>query len=96
MGLAVKPPREPRAWSIQVAALMSEGHAFELEEIKNDPNDVHVFISYSHEDFGIAQCLQDELTAVNQDRVRCFPDAYNIRSGEEWHSKIIVNLKATD
>jgi len=75
---------------------MSEARTSELEEIKKDPNDVHVFISYSHEDFGIAQCLQDELTAVNPDRVRCFLDAYSIRSGEEWHSKIIANLKAAD
>jgi len=75
---------------------MSEAHTSELEEIKKDPNDVHVFISYSHEDFGIAQCLQDELTAVNPDRVCCFLDAYSIRSGEEWHSKIIANLKAAD
>ena len=96
MGLAVKPPCEPREWSIHVEALMFEGHAFELEEIKNDPNDVHVFISYYQGDFGIAQCLQDELTAVNQDRVRCFLVSYNIRSGEEWHSKIIANLKAAD
>ena len=44
---------------------MSDARTSELEEIKKDPNDVHVFISYSHEDFGIAQCLQDELTAVN-------------------------------
>jgi len=75
---------------------MSEARTSELEEIKKDPNDVHVFISYSHEDFGIAQCLQDELIAVNPDRVRCFLDAYSIRSGEEWHSKIIANLKAAD
>lgn len=75
---------------------MSEARTPDPEEIKKDPNDVHVFISYSHEDFGIAQCLQDELTAVNPDRVRCFLDAYNIRSGEEWHSKIIANLKAAD
>jgi hypothetical protein len=40
--------------------------------------------------------LQDELIAVNPDRVRCFLDAYSIRSGEEWHSKIIANLKAAD
>jgi TIR domain len=75
---------------------MSETRISELEEIKKDPNDVHVFISYSHEDFGIAQCLQDELIAVNPDRVHCFLDAYSIRSGEEWHSKIIANLKAAD
>lgn len=76
-------------------AQMSEAHTSELEEIKKDPNDVHVFISYSHEDFGIAQCLKEELTAVNP-RVCCFLDAYSIRSGEEWHSKIIANLKAAD
>ncbi|MGA7261177.1 MAG: toll/interleukin-1 receptor domain-containing protein [Stellaceae bacterium] len=75
---------------------MSETRTLELEEIKKDPTDVHVFISYSHEDFGIAQCLQEELTAVNPARVHCFLDAYNIRSGEEWHSKIITNLKAAD
>src|SRR5712672_1076581 len=80
----------------QGGTFMSDARTSELEEIKNDPNDVHVFISYSHEDFGIAQCLQDELTAVNPDRVRCFLDAYSIRSGEEWHSKIIANLKAAD
>jgi TIR domain len=75
---------------------LSEDRTLELEEIKKDTNDVHVFISYSHEDFGVAQCLQDELTAVNPDRIRCFLDAYSIRSGEEWHSKIIANLKAAD
>jgi TIR domain len=75
---------------------MSEARTSEIDEIKKDPNDVHVFISYSHEDFPIAQCLQEEITAVNPDRVRCFLDAYNIRSGEEWHSKIIANLKAAD
>jgi hypothetical protein len=75
---------------------MSETRTAELEEIQKDLNDVHVFISYSHEDFGIAQCLQEELTEVNPARVHCFLDAYNIRSGEEWHSKIITNLKAAD
>jgi hypothetical protein len=80
----------------QGGTFMSEARTSEFEEIKKDPNDVHVFISYSHEDFGIGQCLQDELTAVNPDRVRCFLDAYSIRSGEEWHSKIIANLKAAD
>src|SRR5229473_893748 len=80
----------------QGGTFMSEARISELEEIKKDPNDVYVFISYSHEDFGIAQCLQDELIAVNPDRVRCFLDAYSIRSGEEWHSKIIANLKAAD
>jgi hypothetical protein len=77
-------------------ALMSEGRVLGREEIKKDPSDVHVFISYSHEDTGIAQCLQEELTAVNPARVHCFLDAYNIRSGDEWHSKIIANLKAAD
>src|SRR3984893_498771 len=80
----------------QGGTFMSEARTSELEEIKKDPNDVHVFISYSHEDFGIAQCLQDELIAVNPHPVRCFLDAYSIRSGEEWHSKIIDNLKAAD
>jgi hypothetical protein len=31
---------------------MSEVRALEREEIKKDPNDVHVFISYPHEDIG--------------------------------------------
>src|ERR1700736_6243137 len=88
--------RDIADWLLEREALMSEARTLELEEIKKDPTDVHVFISYSHEDFGIAQCLQEELTAVNPDRVRCFLDAYSIRSGEEWHSKIIANLKAAD
>lgn len=75
---------------------MSDARVLEREEIKKDLSDVHVFISYSHEDIGIAQCLQEELTAVNPARVHCFLDAYNIRSGDEWHSKIIANLKAAD
>jgi hypothetical protein len=75
---------------------MSEARVQDREEIKKDPSDVNVFISYSHEDVGIAQCLQEELTAVNPARVHCFLDAYNIRSGDEWHSKIIDNLKAAD
>jgi hypothetical protein len=75
---------------------MSETHTFTSEDIKKDLNNVHVFISYAHEDVGIAQCLQAELTAVNPDRVQCFLDAYNIRSGDEWLSKIIANLRAAD
>ena len=38
---------------------MSEVGVLESQEIKKDPSDVHVFISYSHEDIGIAQCLQE-------------------------------------
>jgi len=75
---------------------MPEAGVLEHEKITKDLSDVHVFISYSHEDIGIAQCLQEELTAVNPARVHCFLDAYNIRSGDEWHSKIIANLKAAD
>jgi hypothetical protein len=75
---------------------MSGARTSASDDIKKDPNDVHLFISYAHEDVGIAQCLQAELTAVNPDRVQCFLDAYNIRSGDEWLSKIIANLRAAD
>ena len=74
---------------------MSEARTSASDDIKKDPDDVHVFISHAHEDIGIAQCLQAELTAVNP-RVQCFLDAYNIRSGDEWFSKIIANLRAAD
>jgi TIR domain len=67
-----------------------------FDGIRRDPQDVHVFISYSHDDFRIAKCLQDKLSAVNPARVRCFLDQYDIRSGDDWHSKIIANLEAAD
>src|SRR5258705_2410244 len=75
---------------------MSETHPSEVEEIRKDPNNVHVFISYSHDDIDIARCLEEHLTKVNPDRVKCFLDAYSIRSGERWDSAIIANLKAAD
>jgi hypothetical protein len=68
--------RDIADWLLEREALMSEARTLELEEIKRDPTDVHVFVSYSHEDFGVAQCLQEELTAVNPARVHCFLDAY--------------------
>ena len=75
---------------------MPEVHPSEGEEITKDPHSVHVFISYSHDDLAIASCLQDELEAINPDRVRCFLDAYSIRSGARWDSTIIANLKIAD
>jgi hypothetical protein len=75
---------------------MSETHTSEVEEINKDPNNVYVFISYSHDDLEIARCLHDELNNINPDRVRCFLDAYSIRSGEQWDLKIIAQLKVAD
>jgi len=75
---------------------MSDTHTFDVEEVNKDPNNVYVFISYSHDDMEIARCLYDELNNINPDRVRCFLDAYSIRSGEQWHSEIIANLRVAD
>src|SRR5947207_6652151 len=64
--------------------------------IKKNPDDVHVFISYSHDDKELAECVRDELKKANPDRVSFFLDAYSIRSGERWDLSIITNLKAAD
>jgi hypothetical protein len=75
---------------------MSEARSSIADGIKKRPDDVHVFISYSHDDKELAECVRDELKKANPDRVTFFLDAYSIRSGERWDLSIIANLKAAD
>jgi hypothetical protein len=51
---------------------MSEVHSSITDGIKNSPDDVHVFISYSHDDKELAECVRDELKKANPDRVTFF------------------------
>ena len=67
-----------------------------VDAIKKQTDDVHVFISYSHDDAHLAEFFRDELLDINPDRVTVFLDAYSIRSGERWEPKIVSNLKAGD
>ena len=75
---------------------MSEARSSIADGIKKRPDNVHVFISYSHNDKELAECVRDELKKANPDRVTFFLDAYSIRSGERWDLSIISNLKAAD
>jgi hypothetical protein len=75
---------------------MSELRPSIADGIKKNPDDVHVFISYSHDDKELAECVRDELRKANPDRVSFFLDAYSIRSGDRWDLSIISNLKAAD
>jgi hypothetical protein len=75
---------------------MSDGRPSIANIIKRSPDDVHVFISHSHDDKELAESVRDELKKANPDRITFFLDAYSIRSGDRWDLSIINNLKAAD
>jgi hypothetical protein len=75
---------------------MSDARSSITDGIKKRADDVHVFISYSHDDKELAECVRDELKKANPDRVTIYLDAYSIRSGERWDLSIISNLRAAD
>jgi hypothetical protein len=57
---------------------------------------VSVFISYAHNDDGIAQALYEELIDVNPDRVNCFLDTRKIQSGRNFESELDYALDQAD
>jgi hypothetical protein len=51
---------------------MSDARSSITDGIKKRPDDVHVFISYSHDDKELAECVRDELKKANPDRVTIY------------------------
>ena len=75
---------------------MFETQSAGIDAVLKRPDQVLVFISYSHDDKDLADSLRDELRDINSERVLVYQDAYSIGSGERWDLSIIANLKAAD
>jgi hypothetical protein len=57
---------------------------------------VNVFISYSHDDFPIAQALWQEIAAIDQAAFDVFLDAQAIELGGDWKAEIASAVKNAD
>jgi len=57
---------------------------------------VNVFISYASNDRVIAETLEEELSKVNKDRVKCFLDTKSIASGLDFEGEITKALGNAD
>lgn len=61
-----------------------------------DEHDVVVFISYHRNDKIIAEALEEALTQVNHDRVKCFLDTKTLDSGKQYEQTINDWLRKAD